>query len=227
MRFNTKLLAEYSIDIGDSKQRSVYKSLPTSQRKNSIAATLSWSILLTNYGATWFTLVLHRAPLAFDTYMLVCFRILLAQISYCMAARASRQILALCDVKALGPTVSCFDVTQCQYLPCGTRNHTITNTWRCAQRSEDSFCLGSCCSIARQIRTIQSWVIASNYYTMDKRALLCVCQGMEWTIQKEIPQRSYKKHFKEERDRKRNKLSHNVNIGNWLCIHIHNNNTLL
>ena len=102
MRFNTKLLAEYSIDIGDSKQRSVYKSLPTSQRKNSIAATLSWSILLTNYGATWFTLVLHRAPLVFDTYMLVCFGILLAQISYCMAARASRQILALCDVKALG-----------------------------------------------------------------------------------------------------------------------------
>ena len=23
----------------------------------------------------------------------------------------------------------CFDVTQCQYLPCGTRNHTITNTY--------------------------------------------------------------------------------------------------
>ena len=58
---------------GDSAQRSVYKSLQTSQRKNSTAATLSWSI---KYDATWFTLELHRAPLALDTYMLVYFRIL-------------------------------------------------------------------------------------------------------------------------------------------------------
>ena len=44
---------------------------------------------------------------------------------------------------------------------------------------------------------------------------------MEWTIQKEIPQTWHKKHFKEERDRRRNQLSHDVNVGNWLCIHIH------
>ena len=39
-------------------------------------------------------------------------------------------VLAHRDVKAPGPTVqpSSFDVTQCQYLPCGTHNHTITNT---------------------------------------------------------------------------------------------------
>ena len=50
---------------------------------------------------------------------------------------------------------------------------------------------------------------------------------MEWTIWKEIPQTWYKKHFKEERNRKRNQLSHNVNIGNRLCIHTHKHNTLL
>ena len=50
--------------------------LQTSQPKNSITATLSWSILLTNYGTTQFTLVLRCAPLALDMYMLVYFRIL-------------------------------------------------------------------------------------------------------------------------------------------------------
>ena len=64
-----------------SKQEIAHKDqytshLQTSQSKNSITATLSWSILLTDYGATWFTLILHRALLALDTYMLVYFRIL-------------------------------------------------------------------------------------------------------------------------------------------------------
>ena len=53
----------------------------------------------------------------------------MAQISYCMAARASWQIYWHCMTsKHLGLWPSCFDVTQCQYLPCGNRNHTITNT---------------------------------------------------------------------------------------------------
>ena len=81
--------------------------LQNKSAQNSIAATQSWSILLTNYGATWFMLILHLAPLALGTYMLVYFCILWHK---------------------LLTSVECFDITQCQYLPCGTHNHTLTNT---------------------------------------------------------------------------------------------------
>ena len=96
--------------------------------KSLAGAKPSWLSLLTNHGATWFTLVLHCAPLALDTNMLVYFRTLwhkfvivwllvsCGKCWYCMMSKHS-------GLKRL-----CFDVTQCQYLPCSSCNHIITNT---------------------------------------------------------------------------------------------------
>ena len=50
----------------------------------------------------------------------------MAQISYCMAARASQQILALRDVKARVP--SALTSRSANICCVATRNHTITNT---------------------------------------------------------------------------------------------------
>ena len=93
---------------------------------DSIAATLSWSI---HYGATWFTFVLHRAPLALDTYMLVYFCILWHKLVTVWLLVPHGKYWHCVTSKSSGLQPSCFDVKQCQYSPCGTRNHTITNTY--------------------------------------------------------------------------------------------------
>ena len=75
------ILAECSVNTGDSAQRSVCKS-PSKQvsvktpSQQLFVGRVIWSSLLTTYGATWFMLVLHCALLALDTYMLVYLRIL-------------------------------------------------------------------------------------------------------------------------------------------------------
>ena len=96
--------------------------------KTQLQQLFFWSILLTNYGATWFTLVLHHAPLALDTYMLVYFRILWHKLVIASLLVPHGKYWHCVSSKHSGLWPSCFDVTQCQYLPCGTRNHTITNT---------------------------------------------------------------------------------------------------
>ena len=96
---------------------SIQVTFQTCLHKNSIAATQSWSILLTNYGATWFMLILHRAPLALDTYMLVYFCILW------------HKLVIVWLLVPHGKYWHCvMSKHECQYLPRGTRNHTITDT---------------------------------------------------------------------------------------------------
>ena len=61
-----------------STQEIAHKDQYTSHLQNKSAQKLDGSnsiFLLTNYGATWFMLILHCVPLALDTYMLVYFRI--------------------------------------------------------------------------------------------------------------------------------------------------------
>ena len=96
--------------------------------KSLAGAKPSWLSLLTNHGATWFTLVLHRAPLALDTNMLVYFRTLWHKFVIVWLLVSCGKCWYCMTLKHSGLKHLCFDVTQCQYLLCSSCNHIITNT---------------------------------------------------------------------------------------------------
>ena len=121
--------SQHYLQNAPSTQEIAHKDQYTSHLKEISAKTrLQQLFLLTNFGATWFMIVLHRAPLALDTYMLVYFHILWHKLVIVWLLMPHGKYWHCVMSKHSGLWPSCFDATQCQYLPCGTHNHTITNT---------------------------------------------------------------------------------------------------